>query len=338
MEAIMKAAILHEAKDIRIVDLEMPKCGPKDIIVKTVRSGICGSDLTAFKFGGQAMFMEPDSQFGHETAGYITEVGDATTGFIAGMRVFLNPSKSGTSAMSLGGFSEYIRMPDAKLNYNVFVLPDDITYDEAALIEPYAVAARGKNIVGAKPGDNIVVYGVGSIGLCCIDALCAKGIYPVAVVRSNTKRKLLEKMGAIVCDITETDLFGFLKNTFGTGFNRMGFPCVNVDIVVDCAGAPNIIDEFLEMRKTGSRLSIVSVYTEPVPVSLMNLMSSESIIQGSCAYENEDIGEAINNLASKKTPISKIITHHYKLEQISEAIEMAGNRNEAIKVLIDMDG
>ena len=337
----MKAAVMHAAKDVRVVELDMPTCGPKDVVVRTVRSGICGSDMTGFNLGGQYAGIDPDGEFGHETAGYITEVGSAVEGLTAGMKVFVNPTTASPQlhmkAMMLGGFSEYIRVQDAKIDYNIYQLPDEMTYDEASLIEPYAVATRGKNVAGAKPGDNVVVYGVGSIGLFCVSALCIQGIRPVAVVRNELKRPLLEKMGAIVCNIKETDLFEFLKETFGTTPHRIGYPAINVDVVVDCAGASNIVDDFLKMGKPGSRLSIVGVSIEPVPVPLTSIMSSEVIIQGSCAYDREDVQEAIANLASKKVPVSEIITHHYKLDQIQEAMEMAGDRTKSIKVIVDME-
>jgi threonine dehydrogenase-like Zn-dependent dehydrogenase len=188
----MKAAILHAAGDARVVELENPVCGPKDVIIKTVRSGICGSDVTAYTKGNQYMNIDVDGEFGHETAGYITEVGSEADGLAVGMRVFPQPIAIlplGKSNM-LGGFSEYIRVPDAKSGENIFILPDTVSYDEGALIEPFAVGTRGENVPGAKQGDHVVVYGVGTIGISCISGLVAQGIKPVAVVRNNKKRAL----------------------------------------------------------------------------------------------------------------------------------------------------
>jgi len=335
----MRAAILRAAGDASVVELEDPVCGSKDVIIKTVRSGICGSDVTAYTKGNQYMNIDVDGEFGHETAGYITEVGNEITDLKVGMRVFPQPIAIlplGKSNM-LGGFSEYIHVPNAQIGYNIFILPDNISYDEGALIEPFAVGTRGKNVPGAKPGDHVVVYGVGTIGISCISGLVAQGIKPVAVARNNKKRELLEKIGAIVCNINEVDLFEFLKKTFGETKHRLGYPAIDVDIVVDCAGGTNIIGDFLQMRKPKSRLSIVGVSSEPVPVLLRMIMSAEVIVQGSCAYETEDIIEVIDNLASGKTHMKEIITHHYKLDEINEAIKMAGDREHAIKVVIDME-
>jgi 2-desacetyl-2-hydroxyethyl bacteriochlorophyllide A dehydrogenase len=337
----MKAAVLHAPGTMKVVDIPTPTCGPTDVIVKTVRSGICGTDLTFLALGGEAIGMAADSEFGHESAGYITEVGDQVKDLTRGMRVFVHPGAYSplglAGAMSMGGFSEFIKVHDAKLNHNLYSLPESMTYDAAALIEPYAVAARGKNVANAKAGDNVVVYGVGAIGIMCIDSLCVQGIRPVAIVRNEIKRELLERMGAIVCNIKEVNIVDFLTETFGTAKSRMGYPVPDVDIIVDCAGPPDIMADLLKIGKSGTRLSIVGVCTEPVTVPLMSIMSSEVIIQGSCAYDDKDIREAIDNLSSEKFPLSDIITHHYKLEQIQEAMAMAGDRTKAIKVLIDME-
>jgi 2-desacetyl-2-hydroxyethyl bacteriochlorophyllide A dehydrogenase len=328
----MKAAIMPAMGEARVVELEKPVCGAKDVLVKTVRTGICGSDVAM-------LGIDANAEFGHETAGYLTEVGSEVTGLKIGDRVFVQPltsSEIGKSDM-LGGFSEYIRVPNVKLDYNLFLLPDGLSYDEAALIEPFAVGTHGKNIPGAEQGDHVVVYGVGTIGLSCISGLCEQGIKPVAIVRNNKKRELLEKMGAIICNVSEVDEFEFLKETFGTTRHRVGYPAIDVDIVVDCAGAPNIVDDFLKMMKRFSRLSIVGVNMEPTLVPLSRVMSAEVIIQGSCSFDNEDIIEVIENLASGRTYMKEIITHHYKLDDIQQALTMAADRSQSIKVMVDME-
>jgi 2-desacetyl-2-hydroxyethyl bacteriochlorophyllide A dehydrogenase len=328
----MKAAVLRAKEDAHVIELDKPICGPRDVIVKTVRSGICGTDISMTG-------IDTNEEFGHETAGYLTEVGEAVSDLRIGDRVFIQPVAAcppGRSCM-MGGFSEYIRVPDAKIDHNLFLLPDGMTYDEAALIEPFAVGTHGKNTPGAKPGDHVVVYGAGTIGISCVSGLIAQGIKPVVVVRSDKRRTFLEKIGAIVCDIGKVDLFDFLRDAFGTTVNRIGFPAIDVDIVVDCAGVPNIVEDFMKMMKCRSRLSIVGVNLAPVPLSLVTLMGLEVIIQGASAYENADIIEVIDNLASKKTHMPEIITHHFKLAEINEAVKTAADRSRAIKVIVDME-
>ena len=331
--ATMKAAIYTDKAKAEVREIPIPELGPTDVLVKTVRSSICGSDLSGW---GPAVGKE----FGHETAGYIAALGREVKGFKEGDRVWVHPIYAMPPFLTcqLGGFSEYIKVPDAKKNREIWPLSDDISYDEASLIEPFGVGTRGKNRPGAKPGDNVVVYGAGSIGMFCISSLVAQGIIPVVVdiALSDYKRALLDKIGAVVAPIGEAK-FDFLRERFGELPQRQSGTAINVDIVVDCAGVPNIIEEFMQLRKENSRLSVVGISGVPQELSLHYMMSSEMVVMGSSGYNYSDIEEVFANLAAKRTFVSDVITHHYKLEQIQEALDMASKRDEAIKVVIDME-
>jgi threonine dehydrogenase-like Zn-dependent dehydrogenase len=239
----------------------------------------------------------------------------------------------------LPGFSEYLLAPDAQPYKGLWPLPDSVSYDEASLVEPFGVGTRGKNRPGAKVGDNVVVYGAGSIGFFCMSSLVAQGITPVVIdiVLSSYKKDLLKEMGVIVAPLpSEGDKFEFLKELWGELPQRQSGTAINVDIVVDCAGAPSVVDDFFKMRKENSRLVTLGI-NRPQEVPLAMMMSSEMVIMGSSGYNDSDIKEVFDNLANKKTPwISKVITHHYKQDQLSQAMRMAANRDEAIKVVIDM--
>jgi threonine dehydrogenase-like Zn-dependent dehydrogenase len=135
----------------------------------------------------------------------------------------------------------------------------------------------------------------------------------------------------------EVDRFEFLKEYFGEVPQRNYGTALNVDIVVDCAGVPNIVDDFFKYRKENSRLSIVGISRNPQELILSSLMSSEIVIMGSSGYNQEDIDEVIDNLANQRTFVEEIITHHYPLEKLDEALKMAGDRTQAIKVVVDME-
>lgn len=334
----MKAAIYYGVKDVRVEEIPMPVCGDDDVLVKSVRTGICGSDTGSWPLGGHVGGNRPGREIGHEMVGYVSEVGKNVTEVKLGDRVFVHPVNVmpvGESDM-MGGFSEYVRVPNAKYNHTLYKLPDSLPYDEAVLIEPFAVGTRGKNRPGAKPGDKVIVYGAGTIGLCCVASLVAQGITPIVVVRSNKRQAFLEKLGAIVCNTNEVDLFQFVEEHFGKATARVGYSIPNLDIMVDCAGGPQIPDEFVKMAKPGSRLSVVAVAKEARTIP-GRLMSTEGIIQGSCCYDHEDLMEVIDNLTNHTTCIQEIVTHHFKLEDINHAMEIANARDEAIKVVIDME-
>ncbi|GHU66046.1 threonine dehydrogenase [Clostridia bacterium] len=335
----MKAAIYYGVKDLRVEEIPDPVCGLRDVVVRSVRTGICGSDLKGYFISGMLSGNFPGREIGHEMAGRVVEAGSEVEGIRVGDKVFVNPVTStipGESDM-MGGFSEYVRVPDAKVDHNIYLLPDSMSYDEGALIEPFAVGTRGKNVPGAKSGDHVVIYGAGGIGLGCASALLAQGIRPVVVVRHNKRREFLERMGAIVCNIKEVELLKFLEETFGISVHRLGYPAVDVDIVVDCAGGVNVFDDFVQMRKIGSRLSLVATASEPMPVQTGRIMSAEAHIMGSCSYMHSDLVEVIDILANKKSLMPETITHHFPLADINEAFETANNHDIAIKVLVDME-
>ena len=335
MADTMKAGIYVdlEKKLVEIQEIPIPEVGPKDVLVKTVRSSICGSDLSA-------MGPWPGMEFGHETAGYVAEIGKDVTDFKVNDRVWCHPNylMPPKRQCTLPGFSEYLLAPEPLPFKGLWPLPDTISYDEASLIEPFGVGTRGKNRPGAKPGDNVIVYGAGSIGLFCISALVAQGISPIVIdiKLSDYKRALLKKIGAIIAPLPEEgDKFEFIKELWGELPQRQSGMALNVDIVVDCAGAPSVVDDFCQMRKENSRLVTLGI-NRPQEVPLASMMSSEMVIMGSSGYNDSDIQEVFDNLAAKRTFVSEIITHHYKQDQLVEAMTMAGNRDEAIKVVIDM--
>lgn len=123
------------------------------------------------------------------------------------MRVFSNPCLSkdpncGLSLLSIcdecGAFSQYIQIRNAKLDYNLFELPENVSYDEASIIEPFSVDMHGVNVGKAKKDDKVVIYGAGMIGLCTLSACISKGIKDIVVVDVNEWRlKKAEEMGTI---------------------------------------------------------------------------------------------------------------------------------------------
>jgi threonine dehydrogenase-like Zn-dependent dehydrogenase len=152
---------------------------------------------------------------------------------------------------------------------------------------------------------------------------------------SEYKTNLLNKIGAAIAPLEEP--LEFLKEHFGELPQRQSGTAINVDIVVDCAGVPNIIEQFFQMAKEDSTLSVVGIGHAEQGIPLGRLTSSEMNVIGSSGYNQSDIEEVINNLASQKTFAKDIITHHFPLEQLNEAINTAADRDTAIKVVIDME-
>lgn len=206
------------------------------------------------------------------------------------------------------------------------------------MIEPFSVGTHGKNTPLAKPEDNVVIYGAGTIGLCALSGLIAQGNKKVVVVDLDDSRlKTVKEMGGIGFNPKSGYITSFLMGQFGEAKGVYRTPVVDVDVVIDCAGAPNIPSDFLNYSKPGAKLSCVGMHKKDVSISFAQIMSKQSIIMGSRGYTNDDILEVINNLANKNSYVTKIITHKFKLEDGPKAFETASNPNLAIKVVLDLE-
>ncbi len=156
----MKAAIYHGIENVSVEEIPMPECGDNDVILKNVRGSICGTDIGAYYHGGDDAGIFPGHTFGHEMSAVVYKKRKNVSDDIEiGMRVFPNPtlSKRADSGLSMleicdecGAFSQYVQIQDAQLDYNLFELPENVSFDEAAIIEPFSVAMHGINQVNVK--------------------------------------------------------------------------------------------------------------------------------------------------------------------------------------------
>ena len=155
MEGTMKCAIYHGAKNITVEERPIPQCGEKDVLVKVLRAGICGSDVGIYVHGGESYGLQDGCQFGHEMVGKIVEKGaEVADDLNIGDIVFVEPILSqkygvGGSVMA-GAFSEYTLVENAQRDVNAYVLDKDINLDEAVLIEPVSVGTQGAVAVEPK--------------------------------------------------------------------------------------------------------------------------------------------------------------------------------------------
>lgn len=347
----MKAAIYNGIEKVSVEEMPMPECGDYDVILKNVRGSICGTDIGAYYNGGDDAGIFPGHTFGHEMSSVVYQKGKLVDDSIqVGMRVFPNPTLSkrpdcGMSMLEIcdecGAFSEYVQIQDAKLDYNLFELPENVSFDEGAIIEPFSVAMHGVNQINVGPSDRVVIFGAGMIGLCTLSACLAKGVKDIIVADINPWRlSLAAQMGAIPFNSAvgwkDGNIKEFLLDLYGRNERTLsGQLAVDVDAFVDTSGASMIIPSVMEMAKTHARLSIVALYHRSIALNPYLISCAEIEVKGSFAYTNDDIREVIQVLKEKKTPVSRIITHHYPLDQIEEAFHMAQNQGEALKILID---
>jgi threonine dehydrogenase-like Zn-dependent dehydrogenase len=335
----MHALNIHGAGDVRLDPKIPPTAGEQDVIVAVRACGICGSDLGYISRGGINRPENGVTALGHEAAGEVIAIGSAVQGVSVGQRVVINPMATSTNIGSggpEGAFSEQVRVGDARAGESLLPIPDDVPFDIAAMAEPLAVALHGVNRASAQPGDKVVVFGCGPIGLGIVLWLIDRGVTDVvAIDLAENRLERAKALGAraVINPATENvkarlaELHGAQKVLF---LERVG-----TDIYIDAAGGPNIIPDVVSMAKTHARLVITAVYAQPVPIPTTLMLMSEMSITGALGYPTE-MPEVVAALPRLKKKVASLISHRYRLDQIMEALSVAGTPQSA-KVLIEYE-
>ena len=332
MTKMMKCAIYNSVQNVTVEERPIPEVKENDVLVKVLRAGICGSDVGIYYHGGENYGVFPGSQFGHEFVGIVVEKGKNVSDDIKlEEKVFVDPVMSqpyGVAGSTMAGaFSEYALVQNAKIGVNLYPLDDDVDLDQAVIIEPMSVGAQGALAFNPKLDDKIVVLGAGPIGLGATAGLLGRGIKNVVVVDRNELR--LSKaalLGVKTINTSTENLKDKLIEIFGP----------DVDMYVDAAGAPPLLSEVFNYARNHTKYAIISVF-QKVELEGRPFIAAQPIIYGSQGYTHETIVEVIDHILNKKTPIASImVTHKFKQEDISKALEFAAS-GQGIKVIIDYE-
>ena len=344
----MKAAHFYDKGNFKVEDIEKPKLAPEGIILRVEFCGICGTELHYYKLGvyeferGDWGHVSAKPRvMGHEPSGEVVEVGSKVEGIKPGMRVTVGGS---------GAFAEYMSVPRAELNRNVFPLPDDMSYEVGATVEIVGSAVRGVSRAEPLPDDVVVIIGAGTLGLCVLQAFKAAGVNQVIVCGFGKKRiEVARDLGAdlIIEAGKENTVERIMEITSGRG----------ADIVADCAGSSSSLQQASEivragyfyagrMRADGSRLRpgdnresagdggkvmMMATYETDVPWQPTSFFFKDARIIAACGGP---YGDALEVMRAGKVNTEPLVTHTFPLDKITEAFEMAGNTDEAIKVMV----
>ena len=335
----MKVAIYQGKERVDIVTMDIPQVSDNDVLIKNKYSSICGTDIAVFTHGpGTGHQITVGGEFGHETVSEVVAVGKNVTEFQVGDRVYPYPryAKGDTKrAGTIGGFSEYILVPDAKLNHSLYFVPEKIEDKVASLIEPFTVGCRAARRGQPKIGEKAVVFGCGTIGMAAAITLKYFGLEKVMLCDlSEYRLSIAKELGFEVCNTQSEDYKRKTMEYFGTAPSLFG-ETANIDIMIDAAGAEDILTTFMEKGKIESRFVAVAVNNAIRDLDLLHLIYSQKSIIGSGGYMPEDVKDVMNIMESGRWDLKKIITHEYPLDELEQAIRMAANTEKAFNVLID---
>lgn len=331
----MKAALWYEKKDVRVEEIDEPKVTTGSVKIKVKWCGICGSDLHEYLGGpifipvGQPHPLSGNTApvvLGHEFSGEVVEVGNGVSNVKVGDRVVVEPivacgkcpackegkynlcSSLGFHGLcgSGGGFAEYTVFPSEY----VHKIPDSMSYEQAALIEPIAVALHSVRIGKFKAGDTALVLGAGPIGIATIECLKAAGARLIVVLqRKSIRQEYAKRSGAdVVLDPNEVNIPEEIKKLTGG---------VGVDVCFETTGSQTGLDIGLDSIKFEGTMVITSIWEGAVNINPNVLVFQEKKIIGTLAYRHE-FPSTIALMADKRVKAEGYITKRIALEDIVE--------------------
>ncbi|MEV6342377.1 zinc-binding dehydrogenase [Actinoplanes sp. NPDC051851] len=320
------------------VEIEKPVAGPRDVLVRMRACGVCGSDGLYIAVGGIPP-RQGATPLGHEPAGEIAEVGALVEGLSVGDHVILNPMASSDgiigSGGAQGGLSEYVLIRDAMIGTHLVTVPDHIPFEVAALNEPMAVAGHAVNRTNPKPGDKVVVFGAGPVGLGAAIGYKLRGAHVVVVdIVPNRLEKALRVGADAVIDSAKEDVAARLLEIHGEAprsFVRGARP--DTDIYLDAAGAPVVAETVLASVKHGAVFGIVAVHKKPVPVDFGELLTTELTVVLSMGYPTE-IFEVTKDLVENWERYALLISDVIPFAEAERALTLGSTPGAAEKVVV----
>lgn len=343
----MKAGIYLGKEKVEIKELPLPEVGDDDVLIENIYSSICGTDVAVFLHGPDTGHkVTVGGEFGHETISRVVRGGKHVKDFTVGERVYPYPryAKDDTKrAGTIGGFSEYILIPNVRKNHSLYPVDERIPDKLGSLIEPFTVgcraARRGMIPCGDRQyvkGQNAVVFGSGTIGIAAAVAFRYFGMEKVMVCDySDFRLKLAENLGFTVCNPSAGDFAKEAKAYFGTAYSLNG-ETADIDCWLDAAGAESILDDFLRLGKIESRFVSVAVNNKPRSIDLLHMTYAQQSIVGSGGYMPEDVQDVQKIMTCGKWNLESIITHEFPLEQLELAIRTAGDVEHSGNVVVRM--
>ena len=334
----MRAAELTAPHTIRLVDIPIEDPAPGEVQVRVESVGVCGSDLHAYSEGavGSTPNLYP-MILGHEPAGSIVRTGVGVTGLSPGDRGALEPALycyhcefcltghhnvcANIRFLSTPGipgfFREFVNLPVS----NFLPIPATMSFDEAALAEPLAVAVHSLRLASIRPGETIAVIGAGPIGLLTIAALRAANAGPIwAIEPLPHRRELARKIGAEVTLDPAEAAEEILKATSQRG----------VDCAIDCAAGQDTSSQAIQLTRNAGRVLITGIHSTPNVSMDGSTMRRKELTIFNVRRSNHETEEAIALLKTHSKWFAPLLTHTRPLDRIDEAFSIASQYRDGI--------
>jgi 2-desacetyl-2-hydroxyethyl bacteriochlorophyllide A dehydrogenase len=334
----MKAAVWYGGKDIRIEDVPTPKIKDDEVLVRVKAVSICGSDVHAYR--GVSKRRTPPLVMGHEFSGEIVKLGKSVKGFKEGTRVVIEPiltcgicrlcrlgRNNICENMSLvglhlsGAFSEYVSIPASKCH----TLPDTVSFEEASLVEPLAVAVHAVTLASLETNEDVCILGSGAVGLMTLQVVNDIGAKKLFVIDTLEYRlDLAKKLGATrTINAKKEDP---VKEVLAHG---------GVNTVFEAVGHQKTVQQTLSMVQKGGKVIIIGMLDATMELGMLDVTVKEIEIRGSYGYTSKDFKQALTLITKGKVEVKSLITHVLPLHDIAKGFDMLSQGSEnVIKVVL----
>jgi len=339
----MRVAMWYSNRDVRLEEMPTPQIGHGELLVRVEASGICGSDLMEWYRRDKAPLV-----LGHEIGGQIAAVGDGVNGYQEGDRVTAAhhvPCNTCHYCLSghhtvcdtlrqtnfdPGGFAQYIRLPAINVEQGVFLLPDEVSYEQATFIEPLACILRGQRQAHMQPGQSVLIIGSGIAGLLHLQL--ARTLGAACVVATDVvdyRLKAARQLGADAAFHAEDDLPTRMRQA---NQGRLA------DVVIVCTGATSALAPALQSVARGGTVLFFAP-TAPgvtIPLSINDLFwRNEITLTTSYAGSPADYAAALELLHTRRVHVDEMITHRLSLEETGIGFQLVADAQNSIKVIIE---
>ena len=343
MQKTMRVAMWYNNRDVRVEEMPTPQIGPGELLVRVEASGICGSDVMEWYRLDRAPLV-----LGHEIGGQIVAVGEGVERYKEGQRVCAahhvpcntcHYCLSGhhtvcdtlrRTSFDPGGLAEYLRLPAINVDRGVFILPDEVSYEEATFVEPLACVLRGQRLAHLQPGQSVLVIGSGISGLLHIQLACALGAGRIVATDISTYRLEAAKR------------FGAAFTFHADDYSPASLSEVNqghlADLVIVCTGATSALTQALQSVERGGTVLFFAP-TNPgvaVPISINDLFFRNDItLTTSYAGSPADYATALELISARRVRMREMITHRLGLAETGLGFHLVANSQNSIKVIIE---
>ncbi|MBZ5502341.1 MAG: alcohol dehydrogenase catalytic domain-containing protein [Acidobacteriia bacterium] len=342
----MTAAVLYGREDVKIERVELPALGEDEVLVRVQVALTCGTDLKVWKQGFHARMIKPPSLFGHELAGIVEEKGSAVNGGVhKGMRVVPansapcnqcffcrkgQPNLCEDLLFNNGAYAEFIRIPGRIVRDNMLEIPAEVSFLDAAMVEPLACVLRGVHETGIQPGETAVVIGCGPIGLGFIRVLSARGVRVLAIGKRSSQMRAAERLGAVATfDAAEIENPVPLVKQLTDGGR-------GADAVIEAAGQPLTWQWAMELVRKGGTVNLFAGCAKGTEVKIdpWALHYSEISIKSSFHHTPRFIRAALDAITRGEIHASDFITGEVPLADLPRLFEQMKNRNGTLKTAV----